>query len=95
MVTSTTENFLAFYKSEEDWKKNNGQGVKLSLEDSFLVDKADFKRGSGPRGILLTFVGTSRSGQIGIAFDSLTKMDQWHKALIRMSHTNNTVDYNR
>ena len=81
--TSTSENFLAFYKNEEEWMHNRAPGVKMSLETEVSIKKAHPTYVSGKHVLQLIF--GSYSKKVDLAFESMLKMDQWYEALTRTS----------
>jgi hypothetical protein len=84
LAPTCRENFLAFYKNEEEWMKNRELGVKISLETEVSVKKAHPTYISGKHVLHLIF--GSYSMQLDLAFESMMKMDQWYEALTRTSN---------
>ena len=73
----SVHNFIAFYKSEEEWKWNHNLRGKISLETEFSVKM------SGKHILQITF--PYYSYQIALEFDSVMKRNQWYQALTSTS----------
>ena len=83
VATQGRINFVAFYKNEEEWMQKRELGANIHLATEFSVKRADPTYISGRYGLHLIFHRYSM--QIDLAFESMTKMEQWYEALTRMS----------
>ena len=84
MVLAPTyrHNFIAFHKSKEECKQNYELGVRISLENEFLVKRPRQGYRSGKYVMQLTI--PSHSIQFNLALNSESKMtmEQWYQTLI-------------
>lgn len=80
---SPASSFIAYCKKEDDWLLNQKSIAKSFLGEEFTVKPAspDYSKKFSRRVLQLTF----SSYRLDLAFDSMTKMDQWCKALQLLS----------
>ena len=80
---SPATSFIAYCKKEEDWLINQKTVAKCFLGNEFTVKPAppDYSKKFSRKVLQLTFP----SYRLDLAFDSMTKMDQWCKALQMLS----------
>lgn len=80
---SPATSFIAYCKKEDEWLLSNKSIAKCMLGDDFTVKPAppEYSKKFSRRVLQLTFP----SYRLDIAFDSMTKMDQWCKALQQLS----------
>ena len=86
LAPTSRDNFLAFYKNEEEWMQDRALGVKIPLETEVSIKKAHTTYISGKHVLQLIFVSYSK--QVDLAFESMMKMEQWYEALTRASRFN-------
>ena len=73
-------NFIAFHKSKEECKQNYELGVRISLENKFLVKRPRQGYHSGKYVMQLKIPG--HSIQFNLALNSKMIMEQWYQTLI-------------
>jgi hypothetical protein len=80
---SPAQSFIAYCKKEDEWLLNQKSIAKCFLGVEFTVKPAppDYSKKYSKRVLQLTFP----SYRLDLAFDSMTKMDQWCKPLQMLS----------